>query len=333
MLETGRIGRVTSYGNIYIFLPHDGYTFTYIVSAIALNLGTRSIRISYLLSNCKFAGEIVKIGLYIGKAIDTADNLCGILVQTVQDTTKRILTNLVRHFSNLDGAFSSSKRLVTSQECKALSLLTKQTGCQVTMTQTYFTILCYRSRNTERLQTYTNSLSAVSCSLAALLQSDSSTNNISPLGILKADALSLLASFIRIQAELVANCVSLFNIFNTVSIKSSKNLLHSTVLILKINFSNHILVSLFFTWVNKFNYALFSSETAIVTSNSLQSLISILTFLDSLHELAKMYILVTDNLVVLVKSHSGDVAFSQLQIACTFGQCAIKCTRLATQTF
>jgi hypothetical protein len=56
--------------------------------------------------------------------------------------------------------------------------------------------------------------------------------------------------------------ISLFQALNTVSIKSSKNLLLATFLTFVTYFSNHICISLlFFTWINCFNNTLLSSCT------------------------------------------------------------------------
>ena len=75
--------------------------------------------------------------------VDTADDLGSVLTKTVQDHAEGLLANLVGHLGNLNGTLGSSETLVTSQEGEALCLLAKQTSSQVTMTDTYLTIVGY----------------------------------------------------------------------------------------------------------------------------------------------------------------------------------------------
>ena len=83
------------------------------------------------------------------------------------------------------------------------------------MTQANLTVIGYRTGNAEALQTDTDVLgsldSALVTGLLTLLESDGATYNVSPLGVLKADRLSLLTSLVRIDAVTVTNLVSLFN--------------------------------------------------------------------------------------------------------------------------
>ena len=232
-------------------MPQDSYTLANIVSAIALYLQTTWIvAIRNLTNNLQFRSKVVKLSLNISKAIDTADDLCSIFSQTIQDYAKRFLAHLVSHFSNLDCTLSSSKALVTSQESEALSLLTQQTSSQVTMTNTYLTVVSHRTRDAEALQTNTDSLGSISSSLYTFLDSDSSTTNICPLGILKADTLCFLAHQIWVNTSLFTNLVGLFNTVDAILLQSCKNLVDTAFLTLKLYFSNHRRSSLFFTWIN-----------------------------------------------------------------------------------
>ena len=86
------------------------------------------------------------------------------------------------------------------------------------MTDTYLTVVSYRTRDTEGLQTDTDSLGSVSGVLAAFLQRDCRTYYIRPLGVLKTNTLGLLAGQIRIEAVLLANLVSLLDGSDTVSV-------------------------------------------------------------------------------------------------------------------
>ena len=84
---------------------------------------------------------VVELSLNIGKAVDTRDDLSSVLTKTVKDNAEWVLTNLVSHLSDLNCALSSCERLVTSEECEALSLLTEKTCSEVTVTDTYKTIV------------------------------------------------------------------------------------------------------------------------------------------------------------------------------------------------
>ena len=76
------------------------------------------------------------------------------------------------------------------------------------MTYTYLAVVSHRAGDTECLQTDTDSLGSISGVLATFLQGDSGAYNISPLGVLEADTLCLLACQIRIEAVLFADLVS-----------------------------------------------------------------------------------------------------------------------------
>ena len=76
MLETSRVGRVTSYGYVYVLLPQDSDTLTNIVGTIALYLQTAGVvAIRNLLDNSELTREVVELGLYVCETVDTADNL------------------------------------------------------------------------------------------------------------------------------------------------------------------------------------------------------------------------------------------------------------------
>ena len=131
---------------------------------------------------------------------------------------------------------------MAGQESEALRLFAEQTGCQVSVSDTYFTVIGHRTRNTESLQTDTDSFGSVGCILASLLQCDGRTYHVSPLCIFEANHLGFFASLVRIQTSFFTDFVSLFNIFDTVFVQCSQNLLDTTVLTFKFHFSNHNLV-------------------------------------------------------------------------------------------
>ena len=87
MLESGRVGRVTGDGYVYVLLPHDSYAFGNAVSAVAVNLSTKSLGVSDSLYFGNGVGVRIIRGLNKGKSVDTGNNLCSILTKTVQDNT------------------------------------------------------------------------------------------------------------------------------------------------------------------------------------------------------------------------------------------------------
>ena len=85
MLETGRIGGVSCDGNVNALVMHYSNALANVVRAVAANLCALAVRISDFLNNFKLACIIVKLGLNIGKAVDTGNNLSGVLSETVKD--------------------------------------------------------------------------------------------------------------------------------------------------------------------------------------------------------------------------------------------------------
>ena len=84
------------------------------------------------------------------------------------------------------------------------------------MTDTNLTVVSYRTRDTECLQTYTDSFGSISSVFATFLDSDSSTYYVSPLSIFKTDRLSFFTRFIRINSSSFADSVSFFDVFDAV---------------------------------------------------------------------------------------------------------------------
>ena len=143
MLEAGRVGRVTRDGYVYVLVPHDGYTFAYVVCTVAFYFGAGTVGVRSFLHNLQFACVVVKLSLNVCKAVDTGDDHGGVLAQTIQDAAQGVLAYLVGHFGDLDGTFGGCERLVAGQEGEALSLFAEQTGCQVTVAQTYLAVVGY----------------------------------------------------------------------------------------------------------------------------------------------------------------------------------------------
>ena len=233
MLETCRVGRVTGDGYIHILLPHDGNAFAHIVSAIAANAATNAVRVLCLGNNLNLSGIIVKLGLNVSKSVDAGNNLCSILSESVQDDAKRFLTNLVGHLGNLDSSLCGSIRLMSGKECKAACLLAKQSGSKITMSQTYLTVICNRSRDTERLKALADGFSGLCCVLDTLLDSDGCTCYIRPLCVLKADFLGVLTHLVWVDSLGVADSLCLFEVFDSVFVESCIDLVNTTLVTFK----------------------------------------------------------------------------------------------------
>ena len=105
------------------------------------------------------------------------------------------------------------------------------------MTDTNLTVVGNRTGDAEALQTDTDSLGSLGSALHTLLDGDGGTTNVCPLGVLKADTLSVLANLVRINADALANLISLFDILDTVFVQSGNNLLDSALLAFELYFS------------------------------------------------------------------------------------------------
>ena len=97
MLESGRVGGVTGDGNVNTLLVHDCNAFADVVSAVAANVGALTIGVGDFLDDGQLACKVVKLSLNIGEAVDSGDDLSGVLAETVEDNAERLLTNLVRY--------------------------------------------------------------------------------------------------------------------------------------------------------------------------------------------------------------------------------------------
>ena len=91
VLEARGVGGVTRDGYVHVFLPHDGNTFANIVSTIAVDGSTRTVGVSDTLYFLQLTREIVKLSLYVGLTVDTADNHGSVLAKTVEDAAEGLV--------------------------------------------------------------------------------------------------------------------------------------------------------------------------------------------------------------------------------------------------
>ena len=81
MLESGGVGGVTGDGNVNTLVTHDSNAFTDIVTAVAVNGSALAGGVGNALNDLQLAGVVVELGLHIGEAVDTGDDLSSVLAQ------------------------------------------------------------------------------------------------------------------------------------------------------------------------------------------------------------------------------------------------------------
>ena len=95
MLEADGVGGVAGDGALNILLLHDGNTLHDVVRAVALDSSTLAGGEGDLLHDGQgLRGDII-LGLHIGEAVDTGNDVSSILAQAVQDDAQGGLADLV----------------------------------------------------------------------------------------------------------------------------------------------------------------------------------------------------------------------------------------------
>ena len=74
------------------------------------------------------------------------------------------------------------------------------------MSKTNFSLICNRSRNTERLKSFSDCCSSISCLCTSLFDCDSSTYCVSPLSVLETDWLNSFNHLVNVKTS----CFSYF---------------------------------------------------------------------------------------------------------------------------
>ena len=327
VLEAGGVGGVTGDGNVHALEPHDGHALAHVVSAVAVHLSALAVRESGAVHHLHLTGGVVELGLAVGEAVDTGDDVSGVLAKAVQDNAQRLLAHLVGGASNTDSTFSSSEGLVTCQEAEALSLLAQKHSGQIAVAQTHLTVVSHRAGNAESLQTFTDSLSGISGLGAALLNSDSSAYGVGPTGVLESDVLDAAHDLTHVDTLLKANLLGVLAGGDTVLSKDRENLVDAAGVGFK---KRHNLVlcvkgSLLVAGVNVLGGV---SKAAVGAGVLLHSLVGVHALLDVFHHRAHLHVLIAGDFTVGVQSELGDVTLSKLQIARALGQRAVQRTSL-----
>ena len=119
MLEADGVGGVAGDGALNVLLLHNGNAFHNVVCTVALDSSALTLGEGDLLDDLQGLGGDIVLGLHIGEAVDTGNDVSGILAQAVQDNTQGGLADLVCSAGNANGTLSSSKGLVACQESEA----------------------------------------------------------------------------------------------------------------------------------------------------------------------------------------------------------------------
>ena len=210
VLEAGGVGGVTGDGYVHAFLLHDGYAFQNVVGAIALNSGSFPIGESSLFHNVQLIVEEVIFGLYIGKAIDSGNNISGVFAQAVEDDAQRLFAGTVSGAGDTDRAFCGGEGFMTGQESETFGFVSQQHGAQVAVTQTNFSLFCNRTGDTESFQTDTDRFSGLGGGLYTLFDRNSAAQRVGPGSVFKCDGLYALYNGIGIYALAQAKVASVF---------------------------------------------------------------------------------------------------------------------------
>ena len=111
VLEAGRVGGVAGDGHVHALVVHDGHALADVVRTVAADGGALALGVGDLAHDGQLAGVIIKLGLDIGEAVDAADDLGGVLAETVEDDAQRLLAGLVCVADDADRAFGGGKGL------------------------------------------------------------------------------------------------------------------------------------------------------------------------------------------------------------------------------
>ena len=211
-------------------MVHDSHAFTHVISTKTADSRAFALGIRNFPDDMQLPGLIIKLGLYISKAIDTGNNLGRVFTQAVQDNTKGNLTCLIGVPDNADSPFGSSKRFMPCQEAEALCAVLKQHGSQIAMAAAYFAVFRDRSGNAESLQADTNGLGCIHCRSAICFNSNRCPYGIRPAGIFKGDGLDFFDGLIRINTGILADIPAFFYTFNAVFFQHTEDFIYSSVI-------------------------------------------------------------------------------------------------------
>ena len=229
MLEADGVGGVAGDGALDVLLLHDGNALHDVVGAVALDSCALALGEGDLLDDGQGLRGDVVLGLHIGEAVDTGDDVSGVLAQAVQDDAQRSLADLVCGAGDADSTLSSGEGLVACQESEAGGVLAQQTSAQVAVTQTDLTLLSNRAGDGESFQTLTDSSCALGSVGQAALHSDSSAQSVSPDSVIKADGLHAADDLVAVDALGEEHLVASVQRLQTVSLQACLDFRHTAI--------------------------------------------------------------------------------------------------------
>ena len=243
VLESGGVGGVAGDGHIHALVVHDGYALADVIAAVAADSGPLTIGIGHLPDGLQLAGVVVKLGLDIGEAVDTADDLGGVLAQAVQDHPQRLFPGFVGVADDADGALGGGEGLVARQEGEALGLIPQQHSAQIAVAQAHLAVLSHRARDAEGLEADADGLGGLGSGLNILLQCDGRADTVGPAGVFKADGLDALHDLIGIKAGSLADLPALLHAGDSVLRQDGIDFLDSSLVAFKQSHFQFLLLS------------------------------------------------------------------------------------------
>ena len=233
MLEAGRVGGVSGDGNVDLLEMHDSNALADVVSAVAADICALAFRIADLTDDLQLVGEVVKLGLNVGKAVYTGDDLRGVLSETVKDNAKLLLADFVGVADDTDSALSGGEGFVTCEEGKALGFVAQKHGGKVSVTDTDLAVICDGAVDAEALKTYADIAGSLFSVLCACFQGDSCADAVCPADVLKADGLNALGDLIGIEACLLAELAAFLDGSDSVLSKYGVYFADSAIIVFK----------------------------------------------------------------------------------------------------
>ena len=236
VLEAGRVGGVTGYGNVNLFQLHYFHAFHNVVCAVNADTGAVGIgTVNDFLNNLQFAGVIIQLGLDVGKSVDAADNLRGVFTETVEDNLERLFADFIRFLCNADSAFRRGEGFVSCQECKALGFVAQKHCGKIAVSETYFTLVRNGTGNAETLQTFADGFGGLAGLLAVLLNCDCTADGISPDRVIESDRLNAFHDRFNVDAFIQADFAGLFQVLDTIGSEHLIYFIYSSFIVFKRN--------------------------------------------------------------------------------------------------
>ena len=229
MLEADGVGGVAGDGALNVLLLHNGNAFHNVVSAVALNSSALTLGEGDLLDDGQGLGGDIVLGLHIGEAVDTGNDVSCILAQAVQDDAQGGLADLVCGAGDADGTLSSCKGLVACQESEAGGVLAQQTSAQIAVAQTDLTLLSDRAGDGEGFQTFADGSSTLGSIGQAALDGDSGAQGVCPDSVIKADGLNAAHDLVAVDALCEEHLVASVQRLQAVSLQACLDFRHAAI--------------------------------------------------------------------------------------------------------